>query len=63
MSISLMVSFWASLPLSFLLCNCLDLSLFIFCGKSNKVKVNGFEWRTLQVMSHMLTAVFPEASF
>ena len=37
MSISLMVSFWASSPLHLLLCNCLVLLLFIFCGKSNKV--------------------------
>ena len=38
MSISLMVSFFG-LPRHFhlLLCNCLVLSLFVFCGKSNKV--------------------------
>ena len=39
MSISLMVSFWAFSPLSFAFVplNCLVLSLFVFCGKSNKV--------------------------
>ena len=36
MSISLMVSFWAFSPLSFAFV-CLVLSLFVFCGKSNKV--------------------------
>ena len=36
MSISLLVSFWASSPLSFALCNCFVSSLFVFCGKINK---------------------------
>ena len=42
MSISLMVSFGASLPFSFAykLCNCLVLSIFVFCRKKrNKVTV------------------------
>ena len=37
MSISLMVSFGLPRHFHLLLCNCLVLSLFVFCGKSNKV--------------------------
>ena len=39
MSISLMVSFNFGLPRHFhlLLCNCLVLSFFVFCGKSKRV--------------------------
>ena len=37
MSLSLMVSFGLPRQFHLLLCNCLVLSLFIFCGKSNKV--------------------------
>ena len=44
MSISLMVSFWASRHFHLLLCNCLVLSLFIFCGKSNKVSKHSRYW-------------------
>ena len=37
MSISSMVSFWASSPLSFAfsVTQCIALSLFVFCGKKN----------------------------
>ena len=37
MSISLIVSFWLPRHFHLLLRNCLVLSLFVFCGKSNKV--------------------------
>ena len=37
MSISLMVPFGLPRHFHLLLCNCLVLSLFVFCGKSNKV--------------------------
>ena len=37
MSISLMVSFGLPRHFHLLLCNCLVFSLFVFCGKSNKV--------------------------